>query len=43
MAQTALFYEKSKIANLDLSEHVTRINANSDFQYAGWEPERLDI
>lgn len=38
---TALFYEKSKIANLDLAEHVGRINANPDFSMPGWEPERL--
>ncbi|OCT14645.1 mannonate dehydratase [Paenibacillus pectinilyticus] len=38
---TALFYEKSKIADLDLAEHVQRINANPDFSMPGWEPERL--
>lgn len=38
---TALFYEQSKIANLNLDEQVQRINANPNFTMPGWEPERL--
>ncbi|MGG1552286.1 mannonate dehydratase [Paenibacillus ferrarius] len=38
---TALFYEKDKIAGLDLQEHVQRINADPSFSMPGWEPERL--
>ncbi|MEI7027251.1 mannonate dehydratase [Paenibacillus sp. y28] len=38
---TALFYEKSKVAHLNLSEHVKVINENPEFTMPGWEPERL--
>jgi mannonate dehydratase len=38
---TSLFYEQSKIADLDLSEQVQRINENPKFTMPGWEPERL--
>jgi mannonate dehydratase len=38
---TALFYEKDKIADLDLFEQVKRINENPNFTMPGWEPERL--
>lgn len=38
---TALFYEQSKIADLNLDEQVQRINANPNFTMPGWEPERL--
>lgn len=38
---TALFYEKSRISDLDLFQHVQRINENPNFTMPGWEPERL--
>ncbi|MGQ7888646.1 mannonate dehydratase [Paenibacillus sp. WC2504] len=38
---TALFYEKEKVAHLNLEEQVQRINANPNFTMPGWEPERL--
>lgn len=38
---TALFYEKSRIHNLDPFELVNQINQNSKFSMPGWEPERL--
>ncbi|MBB6729491.1 mannonate dehydratase [Cohnella zeiphila] len=38
---TALFYEKSKIADIDPFELVRRINENSALTMPGWEPERL--
>ncbi|MCC3376551.1 mannonate dehydratase [Cohnella sp. REN36] len=38
---TALFYEKSKIHDIDPLELVRRINANSELTMPGWEPERL--
>ncbi|MGO4890446.1 mannonate dehydratase [Anaerobacillus sp. MEB173] len=38
---TALFYEGSKIENIDPFELVNKINENSDLTMPGWEPERL--
>jgi len=38
---TALFYEKSKIADIDPLELVRKINENSELTMPGWEPERL--
>ncbi|MGU3470480.1 mannonate dehydratase [Paenibacillus sp. D51F] len=38
---TALFYEKSRIENVDPFELVRQINANSTLTMPGWEPERL--
>jgi mannonate dehydratase len=38
---TALFYEKSKIDNIDPFELVRQINENSALTMPGWEPERL--
>ncbi|WP_027092090.1 mannonate dehydratase [Cohnella thermotolerans] len=38
---TALFYEKSKIEDIDPFELVRRINENSALTMPGWEPERL--
>ncbi|QYR20910.1 mannonate dehydratase [Paenibacillus sp. sptzw28] len=38
---TALFYEKSKIENIDPFELVKQINENSTLTMPGWEPERL--
>jgi len=39
---TALFYEQSQIADLDLFEQVKRINENPGLTMPGWEPERLE-
>ncbi|TVX95336.1 mannonate dehydratase [Cohnella terricola] len=39
---TALFFEQSRTANLDLFEMVKRINENPDLSMPGWEPERLE-
>jgi mannonate dehydratase len=38
---TALFYESSKIENIDPMELVKKISENSDLTMPGWEPERL--
>jgi mannonate dehydratase len=38
---TALFFENSKIADIDPKELVQTISLNSDFTMPGWEPERL--
>ncbi len=38
---TALFYEKSKVDNIDPLELVKKISANPDYTMPGWEPERL--
>ncbi|MCL6441939.1 MAG: mannonate dehydratase [Alicyclobacillus sp.] len=38
---TALFYEHSKIANMDPLELVEKVAGNSGFTMPGWEPERL--
>ncbi|CAH0122240.1 Mannonate dehydratase [Paenibacillus sp. CECT 9249] len=38
---TALFYEKSRIDNIDPFELVKQINENSSLTMPGWEPERL--
>lgn len=38
---TALFYEKSKIDNIDPMELVNKIANNPDYTMPGWEPERL--
>jgi mannonate dehydratase len=39
---TALFYEKSKIDNIDPLELVKKIASNPDYTMPGWEPERLN-
>ncbi|MGD0031212.1 mannonate dehydratase [Paenibacillus illinoisensis] len=39
---TALFFEKSKIANIDPMDLVQTITKNPDFTMPGWEPERLE-
>jgi mannonate dehydratase len=39
---TALFYEKSKVENIDPIELVNKIANNSDYTMPGWEPERLE-
>ncbi|HEX7056757.1 MAG TPA: mannonate dehydratase [Bacilli bacterium] len=38
---TALFFEKSKIDNIDPLELVNKIAGNPEFTLPGWEPERL--
>lgn len=38
---TALFYEASKIENIDPMDLVEKINENSELTMPGWEPERL--
>ncbi|MFC0561365.1 mannonate dehydratase [Halalkalibacter alkalisediminis] len=38
---TALFYEGSKIENIDPMDLVKKISENSDLTMPGWEPERL--
>ncbi|WP_134701340.1 mannonate dehydratase [Ammoniphilus sp. YIM 78166] len=38
---TALFFEKSKVDNMDPMELVSKIAGNPDFTMPGWEPERL--
>ncbi|MGQ8872007.1 mannonate dehydratase [Paenibacillus sp. TSA_86.1] len=38
---TALFYEASKIENIEPLELVRKINENSTLTMPGWEPERL--
>ncbi|QAY66717.1 mannonate dehydratase [Paenibacillus protaetiae] len=38
---TALFYESSRIENIDPLELVNKINENSSLTMPGWEPERL--
>jgi mannonate dehydratase len=38
---TALFYEASKIKNIDPMDLVEKINMNSELTMPGWEPERL--
>lgn len=38
---TALFYEKSRIDDIDPFELVNKINENSELTMPGWEPERL--
>jgi mannonate dehydratase len=39
---TALFYEKSKVENIDPMELVKKIANNPDYTMPGWEPERLE-
>jgi mannonate dehydratase len=39
---TALFYEKSKVDNIDPIELVNTIANNPDYTMPGWEPERLE-
>jgi mannonate dehydratase len=39
---TALFYEKSKVDNIDPIELVNKIANNPDYTMPGWEPERLE-
>jgi mannonate dehydratase len=39
---TALFYEKSKVENIDPTELVNKIANNPDYTMPGWEPERLE-
>ncbi|MFB3159753.1 mannonate dehydratase [Neobacillus sp. 179-J 1A1 HS] len=39
---TALFYEKSKVDNIDPIELVNQIANNPDYTMPGWEPERLE-
>jgi mannonate dehydratase len=38
---TALFFEKSKVENMNPLELVEKIAGNPDFSMPGWEPERL--
>ncbi|WP_209121637.1 mannonate dehydratase [Alkalihalobacillus sp. BA299] len=38
---TALFYESSKVENMDPSDLVNRFLENDEFTLPGWEPERL--
>ena len=38
---TALYFDKSKIENLDPKELVKRVSESSDLTLPGWEPERL--
>ncbi|MBN2983055.1 MULTISPECIES: mannonate dehydratase [Cohnella] len=38
---TAMFYEKSRIDDIDPFEMAGKINANPEFTMPGWEPERL--
>ena len=39
---TALFYEKSRVSNIDPMELVHKIGNNPDYTMPGWEPERLE-
>ncbi|MFB3168195.1 mannonate dehydratase [Neobacillus sp. 179-C4.2 HS] len=39
---TALFYEKSKVDNIDPIELVNKIANNPDYTMPGWEPGRLE-
>ena len=39
---TALFYEKSKVDDIDPMELINKIAGNTDFTMPGWEPERLE-
>lgn len=39
---TALFYEKSKVENINPIELVNKIANNPDYTMPGWEPERLE-
>jgi mannonate dehydratase len=39
---TALFYEKSKVNDIDPMELVHKIGNNPDYTMPGWEPERLE-
>ncbi|UJF27494.1 mannonate dehydratase [Planococcus sp. 107-1] len=39
---TALFFEKSKVENLDPQELVRTVSEASDLTLPGWEPEKLD-
>jgi mannonate dehydratase len=39
---TALFYEKSKVNDIDPMELVNKIGNNPDYTMPGWEPERLE-
>jgi mannonate dehydratase len=39
---TSLFYEKSKVDDIDPMELVNRIANNPDYTMPGWEPERLE-
>ena len=38
----ALFFEKSKIENIDPTELIETLSKNVDVTMPGWEPERLD-
>ncbi len=38
---TALFYERSKILQIEPSELIGKINENPDITMPGWEPEKL--
>ena len=38
---TALFFEKSKVENLDPQELVKTVSESSDLSLPGWEPERM--
>ncbi|WP_341300873.1 mannonate dehydratase [Lysinibacillus sp. FSL H8-0500] len=38
---TALYFDKSKVMNLDPQELVNEVSASSDLTLPGWEPERL--
>jgi mannonate dehydratase len=39
---TAMFYEKSKVEDIDPMELVHKIGNNPDYTMPGWEPERLE-
>ncbi len=39
---TALFYETSKIKDIDPFELVNKVNDNPNYTMPGWEPERLE-
>ncbi|MCM3694177.1 mannonate dehydratase [Neobacillus niacini] len=39
---TALFYEASKVNDIDPMELVNKIGNNPDYTIPGWEPERLE-
>jgi mannonate dehydratase len=39
---TALFYEKSRVNDIDPMELVHKIGNNPDYTMPGWEPERLE-
>lgn len=39
---TALFYEKSRVKDIDPMDLVQKIGNNPDYTMPGWEPERLE-